>query len=285
MSAPALERLGLQGRSGLGSSPSCSKAGLAFDRLAPAYDSLWTESLVGRAQRAAVWRKTQRVFRAGDHLLELNCGTGEDAFFFTRAGLTITACDASLGMIHRAQERQSREDPERAVCFVHLASEDLARAAGLPPFDGIFSNFSGLNCVRDLPALGSVLRSLLPHGASMLLCVSSRVCLWEMAYHLRHGQVRKAMRRLSGVSNAILHGHEFPVYYPTLEQWRSAFRPGFQLRSATGIGVAVPPSYLEEWSAEHPKVLSFLELVDTHVNTWPGLRAWGDHVLLHFEAV
>ncbi|MEI9974049.1 MAG: hypothetical protein WDO73_19560 [Ignavibacteriota bacterium] len=37
-----------------------------FERLAVRYDELWTETAIGRAQRNAVWRAVDRLFRAGD---------------------------------------------------------------------------------------------------------------------------------------------------------------------------------------------------------------------------
>ena len=37
----------------------------AFDRMAPRYDDLWTNTDVGRLQREAVWRHIDPLFRAG----------------------------------------------------------------------------------------------------------------------------------------------------------------------------------------------------------------------------
>lgn len=258
---------------------------LAFDRLAPAYDALWTRSAVGRAQRKVVWRRAMRVFKPGDHLLELNCGTGEDALFLARAGFTITACDASIGMINQARKRHAAEDPDCAIGLVHLASEELAQLAQPQFVDGVFSNFSGLNCVGDLPALARVLRRRVVHGAPLLLCVSTRFCLWEIAFHSLQGQWRKGFRRCGGRSEASLDGLRFPVYYPTLAHWRRAFSPGFRLRAVTGVGITVPPSYVEGWSIRHPRALAALVQLDRVLCALPVLRCSGDHMLLHLEAI
>ena len=260
-------------------------AGAAFDTLAPGYDALWTRSVIGRSQRSLVWREALRVFQPGSHILELNCGTGEDALFLARAGMQVTACDASHGMIREAETRKAAEDPDAAIRFLPIASEDVAQIPAPRHFDGVFSNFSGLNCVRDLPALAGVLHTRLAPGAPLLLCLSTRFCLWEMAFYLLQGKPRKAFRRCGGVSEANLHGLRFPVYYPTLLQVRRAFSPGFRLRSVRAVGLAVPPSYLEACSTRHPRLFAALERLDRALCSLPGLRVLGDHMLLHLETV
>ena len=70
-------------------------AGAAFDRIAPDYDRRFTDSLIGRAQRDAVWKVLTRTFRRDDKILELNCGTGEDAIYLASNGISVVALDAS----------------------------------------------------------------------------------------------------------------------------------------------------------------------------------------------
>ena len=66
-----------------------SIAGEAFDTLAESYDTIFTSTIIGRSQRSVVWAKAAAVFRAGDRVLELNCGTGEDALFLARRGVAL----------------------------------------------------------------------------------------------------------------------------------------------------------------------------------------------------
>ncbi|HTF69211.1 MAG TPA: methyltransferase domain-containing protein, partial [Edaphobacter sp.] len=82
-----------------------SAAGAAFDRIAQDYDQKFTDSLIGRAQRDAVWKVLRRTFRTNDNILELNCGTGEDAIFLASNGISVFALDASPQMISRAEQR------------------------------------------------------------------------------------------------------------------------------------------------------------------------------------
>jgi hypothetical protein len=49
-----------------------SETVLAFDRLAAKYDDMFTRSMVGRAQRQAVWDVLLATIEPGSHILELN---------------------------------------------------------------------------------------------------------------------------------------------------------------------------------------------------------------------
>ncbi len=260
-------------------------ATVAFDSIAGRYDALFTDSSIGRAQRTAVWREALRVFQPGHRVLELNCGTGEDALFLASRGIGVCACDASPGMIYQAQERKAAEAPSSPIDFLILRTEHIDSLAASGQFDGVFSNFSGLNCVEDLARTAASLSRLVRPGANLLLCVFTRFCLWEVAHYAARGDLHRAFRRCRGSAQVNLDGHLLSVHYPTLRSIRKWFAPMFRLRGVTGIGVAVPPSYLEPWAQKHPDLLRKCEAIDHVVSRWPGARVIGDHMLLHFEKV
>lgn len=257
----------------------------AFDSLAPSYDSLFTFSAVGQAQRDAVWKYVLSVFRPGAHILELNCGTGVDALFMVNAGLRVTACDASPRMTEVARKRMAVANEPRSARFLTLASEELHKLPKERCFDGVFSNFAGLNCVRDLSIVAQQAALRLKPGATLLLCFLSRFCLWEIVYYLLRGRPREAFRRCGGVSVARVGSVSFPVFYPTLSELRHIFTPDFRLVSVIGVGITVTPSYLEPWISRHPSLLRYMKAIDDLIRTLPGLSLLGDHMLLHLEKV
>jgi len=258
-------------------------ASAAFDGMADAYDATFTDSLIGRSQRNVVWLALENTFRPGDRVLELNCGTGEDALFLAKRGVSVLACDASVRMISVAQHRKIREAPGSCLQFRVLKNEDIDTLTAVDRFDGVLSNFSGLNCVQHLPAVARTLADLVKPRGAAVLCLSTRVCLWEIAWYGLRGNLKKAFRRLPGATVATLNGIPVPVWYPTIARVRRAFSPSFRLRSIRAVGLFVPPSYAEPWIERHQQALKSFEALDRVFGTWPGFRGVGDHVLLQFE--
>jgi hypothetical protein len=106
-----------------------------------------------------------------------------------------------------------------------------------------------------------------------------------MIWYLLHGQVRKAFRRVSGMATARVGEFTVKVQYPTLRALKRMFSSHFVLRSCTGIGVAVPPSYVEPVMRKYPRLLSLLGRIDKRIARLPWFRTIGDHMLIHFERV
>lgn len=257
-------------------------AGAAFDSIADQYDELFTKSLVGRAQRGVVWRVVDRTFSPGEKILELNCGTGEDALHLAQRGVNVVACDASSRMVEVARQKAALS-PGISAAFHRLQTERVMAIGFRGPFDGLLSNFAGLNCVQDLADIADQLASLLRPGAPAILCLSTRYCLWEIVSNGLQGRWKKAFRRCSGRARANLGGIDISVTYPTVREMRRLLSPWFRLRSVTAVGLAVPPSYMEAWCGRHPHIFRILTRLDELLRSCPGLRGLGDHVLLVFE--
>lgn len=254
-----------------------------FNLLADTYDEIFTRSLIGQAQRAQVWRVLEQVFSSGRRVLEINCGTGEDALFLSRQGISVLACDSSPKMISVAKSRKAAEAPNASLEFHLLPTEQLGQLWS-EQFDGAFSNFGGLNCVEDLGGVAAELAKLLQPEAPLILCLANRSCAWEMIWYGLHGNWKKAFRRLrrNGVE-AWLGSARVHVWYPRVRELGRTFSPWFRLKSYRGIGVCAPPSYLEHWVRRHTSFLHTCEKLDGAISQWPVFRSIGDHVLLHFE--
>jgi ubiquinone/menaquinone biosynthesis C-methylase UbiE len=255
----------------------------AFDGIAPSYDSIFTQTSVMRAQRWIVWKIVRKTFQPGSRILEINCGTGEDAVFMARSGLSVLACDASRGMIEVAQRRKSVEGGDLPINFLAVPTEHIRRVAEPGSFDGIFSNFSGLNFVRDLRQVANDMAALTRPRARMLLCVASRICLSETLWFAAQFQMKRAARRFSGFSVEPVGDAQIEVWYRTVQDIRRQFSPFFRLYDVRAVGLCVPPYYFEPWARRHPMGMRLAATVDRVFQRVPLLRALGDHVLLCFE--
>jgi len=259
-----------------------------FDAIAERYDETFTSSTVGQAQRAAVWSELQKAFDPGYRVLDIGCGTGVDARFLADQGVDVVACDSSVQMLAVAGRRIAGFTESRSkgsVKLRRLAASEICALKNDAPFDGAFSNFGAVNCVEDMRRLASDLAVLLKPGASLLLCLMGPVCLWEIAWYLLHGQRLKAFRRVhrSGVEARLGDGAIVHVRYPGVGSMRRTFAPEFDLRNVRGIGVMVPPSYLEGWAKRLPGAMRVAVSADWFLGKCPGIRMVADHVLLRFE--
>ena len=256
-----------------------------FDAVAARYDQTFTTSTIGRAQRGAVWRELAKTFRSGDHILDIGCGTAVDACFLAERNIRVLACDPSSQMIDVATRRIQQRRVQKLVRPLVLRAEDIAALPSNELFDGAFSNFGALNCVDDLKGVARGLARLLKPGATAILCWMGPCCMWEMLWYLGQWNTDKAFRRFKpeGISARIANGVFVHVHYPSVTTLARAFAPEFRLKSVRGIGVAVPPSYLEPWARRHPRLLQLCEQFDSWLGPCPGIRSLGDHVLVRLQ--
>jgi ubiquinone/menaquinone biosynthesis C-methylase UbiE len=256
-----------------------------FDAVAVQYDDRFTASAVGRAQRVAVWKEVAKLFRPGDRVLEIGCGTGEDACFLAKRGVRVTACDSSSQMIAVTRRKIAGYGLQKLVSPVEIRAEHISNLRTGEPFDGAFSNFGVLNCVPDLRQLANDVASLLRPKAHAVLCWMGPTCFWEIAWYLAHGDRKRAFRRIQrdGVTARIAAAASVHVRYPSVRSVVKTFAPQFRVKSVIGVGVAVPPSYAEAWAQRHPKWMRFCEGFDAVLGRSPTVRLLGDHVLVHLQ--
>jgi ubiquinone/menaquinone biosynthesis C-methylase UbiE len=257
-----------------------------FDNIAEQYDATFTSSTIGRIQRDSVWGELKKNFHPGDRILDIGCGTGVDANFLAERGIDVVACDSSSRMLSVAQRRIAGLPQSAGSVRLHLLpAEEISNLYDDGRFDGAFSNFGAVNCVANMAKLASDLTGLLKPGANLLLCPIGPMCLWETAWYLLHGEVAKAFRRFhrAGVAARLGANEVVHVHYPSVRSIRRIFNPTFRLKTIRGIGVAVPPSYLEGWANRWPGVVRLEAEADLLLGRCPGIRMFADHVLLRFE--
>ncbi|MBN1262717.1 MAG: class I SAM-dependent methyltransferase, partial [Anaerolineae bacterium] len=167
----------------------------AFDGVAGDYDAAYGPD--GNAVMTWMRRESLAVLEAtfpvGSRLLELGCGTGEEAVHLARAGRTVLATDVSprMAAITAAKARDAGVDLQG----VALPASGIAALHPGTPFDGVYASFGGLNCEPDLGAVARGLERLVRPGGAFVTSVMSRYCLFEVVWYLAHGRPGRAFRR------------------------------------------------------------------------------------------
>jgi SAM-dependent methyltransferase len=251
----------------------------AFDALALDYDRSFTATPIGMLMRRVVWRRCVACFAPGARILEMNCGTGEDAVYLAQSGARVLATDASQAMLEIAALKAARAGVADRVSTLPLDFHSLG-SLGADGFDGLLSNFGGLNCLEDPRQLRRPLAARLRPGAAALLCVMGPCVPWEWCWFMLRGQPDKAFRRLrrGGVA---WRGQR--IYYPTIGSLRRALAPDFQATRVAAIGALLPPTYAAAWSRRWPQWLSRLDRWERRFETLPPLPWLADHYLLELR--
>ena len=200
-------------------------------------------------------------------------------------GIHVLACDASKEMISVARRKLTVPVAQDHVDFRVLAIEEMSEVEAADLYDGVLSNFAGLNCVADLRLVVHDLARLVKPCGRVVLCLFGRFCLWEILWYAIHGDLKKAFRRVrgKGVIASLAPGHTVFIGYPSVRSLQQDFAAHFRLVSWKGTGVLVPPSYLEQWAVRFPGLFAVAAWIDPILGRSRGLLCLADHVVVVLE--
>ncbi len=252
-----------------------------FDIHAQNYDAAFTHSSIGKAQRESVYSYLTKELDTANHLsiLELNCGTGEDANYFHQKGHQVIATDISEEMLAVAKEKY----PEIRFQIVDITT--MKPSTFDQKFDVIFSNFGGLNCLSNsqLHDFLKTSETLLAHQGKLIMVIMPKNTLWERFYFLLKLQFQKAFRRnTKEVVYANVESVEVPTWYYNPKDLTNFAKMYTKPINIKPIGIAIPPSYLEPYFKKRPL---FMKLLIT-LESWfqhPFWAKYADHFLISFE--
>lgn len=256
----------------------------AFDAAAPDYDRA-TDGALFRLQRRLAHRLLLRWLPARARVLEIGCGTGVDAVFLASHGREVIACDPSPEMQRLAERRAHAAGLSDRVRVLDCGLETLPSlldAVDIAGVDAIVSNFGALNCVESLAPLTRLVSCRLRPGGAVVLGLLNDRCLWERAYFTITGRRALAARRHNGP--VPVSGIDVPTWYHGLDAVGAALGPGVTRTHVRGLGVLVPPPYLEpRWQQVPSPIGALVAAADRVASRLPGLRVAGDHVLARWE--
>jgi SAM-dependent methyltransferase len=261
----------------------------AFDALATGYDETFTDTQIGRYLRQRVHARLDQHFHAGDHVLELGCGTGEDALYLASRGLRVTATDVSERMLDIARAK-TRSNALVSVERVDLRELTLTPLPPLPQregelYDGVFSNFGPLNCLEDWRPLAEWLAQRVRPGGVAAFGVMSPLCLWEMGWHGLHLDFKTATRRLrkSTSFQADENAKPIAIRYPTVGRITRDFGPWFRRVHVEGVGLFLPPSDAFGVVEKRPRMLRLLTALEERFVRYGALAMLADHYWIEFQ--
>ncbi len=259
-----------------------------FDHVASTYDQSFTHSQIGKLQRASVMEYMDAILPTDKSLriLELNCGTGEDAIHFANKGHHVTATDLSEEMVMVTNQKVVENGLGNLVEIFAMDMRNISKVNLKGGFDLIFSNFGGLNClsVQELKNLSNDLSPLMNSGGRLVAVVMPKSCLWENFYFAAKLEWGKVFRRNTNKMLPVNVGtHDIPTWYFSPEEINSIFSGNFRKVAQKPIGFTVPPSYMEPFFRNRKKALNVLSSIENNINGIVGLASFSDHFLIDLK--
>lgn len=198
-----------------------------------------------------------------------------------RRGYRVHATDLSAGMIAEIEQKIIRYDLHDKLTVQQCSFTELERVqAG--PFDAVYSNAGGLNCVDDLTRVTRHLPRLLRPGGIVTWVIMPPICPWELAVTLKDVRVGSRRLRRGGVL-ANVEGVEFMTWYFSPRRVRRAFGPQFQQLRLEGLLVVTPPADNKTFARRFPRLYKALVRLDDRLSQWPPFNHWGDFFILSMQ--
>jgi SAM-dependent methyltransferase len=256
----------------------------AFDAAAGSYDDNFSFSQTGMQQRKRVYYFLDKKIAAlaGKNILELNCGTGEDAIWMAENGSTVTATDLSANMIAMLEKKLAQQ-PQLRVKTMQCGFDEVKEKSAGSSYDFVLSNFGGLNCISSeaLERLSAQLHSITNDGASIALVIMSKKCWWENWYFwLKGSRKDSSRRRQPGPVTVNIEGNNQLVWYYNPADIEKAFSAAFTKLYTRPVGLFLPPSYMEGYFSKRKGLLKLLNGFEKLFARFSFLSAYADHFLI-----
>ncbi|HVS93570.1 MAG TPA: class I SAM-dependent methyltransferase [Mucilaginibacter sp.] len=256
-------------------------AARAFTGQSGIFDELYGTDTIIAYKRQRVRSHVLQLLAPGSNILELNCGTGEDALFFAGKGHHVHATDLSEGMLGQLERKVRMHGMDSVISFERCSYTDLPRLKEKGPYDLIFSNFAGLNCTGELDKVLASFSPLLKPAGIVTLVILPKFCLWETMLVFK-GKFRTASRRFFSKSGrkARVEENYFKCWYYNPSYVIKNLKESFELIGVEGLCTVVPPSYIEGFAKKRPKTYNFLKNREDKLKyRWPW-RFIGDYYII-----
>ncbi len=250
----------------------------SFDKAAANYDATFTHTEIGQLQRALVYAELSKHLTSVKNILEINCGTGEDAIWLAKQNFNVTATDIASKMIEVAQSKGNFNN-------LHFKTADINSIAATfknEKFDLLFSNFGGLNCLSK-PELENFLAhidSVLTEKGKLALVIMPKNTLWERFYFLAKAQFKNISRRKKESVIVPVDGENVTTYYYNPKDIVNLANANFETIAVKPVGFFVPPSYLEGYFKNKKGLLRFLNRGEQGIKNASSLSKYADHYLI-----
>ncbi|MCC6369572.1 MAG: class I SAM-dependent methyltransferase [Bacteroidia bacterium] len=251
-----------------------------FDSSAHNYDVEFTQTPIGSMQRNRVYKFLRPLLSLQTKLLEINCGTGQDAINMAPFVSSIMATDISQPMIEIAEKKRMHAKLNNVsfkcidINVLHLGLNNK--------FDLLLSNFGGLNCLseKELRAFSNNIEPFISEQGQLALVIMGKKCWIENLWYLLRKDARYKRRNTKKGLHTKINDSTFYTYYYSPEEIGLIFSSHFQIKKVRPIGLFIPPSYLNPFFTNKAWLLKTLYFFEKLFGRLAFLSNYSDHYLI-----
>ena len=259
-----------------------------FDTIAQTYDQDFTLSRAGILQRDVVINYLDKHLPAHHpfHILELGCGTGEDAVDLAGKGHNVIATDISAQMIEQSKKKASRAKLSGQLQFEILDMQQLGQKHYGTLFNLIYTNFGALNCLSE-EKLADLFKSAadnLEREGRFIGVVMPRYCFWESIYFILKGRWSEVFRRRKRDGVPVRLGTSLSrTWYYSPRDIRRLSGKYFEMIRLRPVGFFLPPSYLDPFFNRKLSLLNILKKMEKSISGCSLLSGSSDHFIFELK--
>lgn len=242
--------------------------------MAASYDGTFGQAPAGRLFRFRLAERMMSGIGPGSRVLDIGCGTGEDAWWLAGQGYSVVGIDESPRMVEAARAKSSRSgmDIEFQCRSLQVFASEGRK------FDAVISNFGALNCVPLMEWTEIVPRLLNPGGRGFVVLMGDR----PLPERLRTGWGTGPAR--AHESPVAVGGLPVTVHYESVPTIRAALERTARVDHIEAMGCLVPGPGFAAFPRRQPLLTGLLAMGESVLRTAPWWRDAGDHTLFEFSA-
>lgn len=246
-----------------------------FSEASPIYDQKVLSNFINVNIRRQEMKLLLRLSVNRNRILEIGCGTGEEASAFIRStGKPLTCIDISSGMISAATSKMEKYGISNLFTSYNIAARNSAAIGSV--FDLIYSFNGAMNTEPDIRGMIESIGRITRKGSIVMVTVRNKFCLGERIVYALAGRGKMLPDRRGDFVEVEVAGNRIRSRYYDSQEIRSFFEDSFTLRKIRGHAVVLPP-YLAD--RIRGKILRRIVCrLDDILSVLPFFRRMGDEV-------
>ncbi len=250
-----------------------------FSEASSIYDKKILSNFINVNIRASEMSILLKHSKTGMKVLEIGCGTGEEAGQFIReTGNEIVCLDVSDGMINFARNKMEKLGISDKFTSVKRPASEIGLIGDC--FDLIYSFNGALNTEPRIRESANGIYNSLKNNGVLIFSIRNRRCLGEFLLYFILGKNERIRDRLGETTYVEVVGKKVKSQYYSPNEILSIFER-FKLIQKKGLAIILPPYLAEKISSRFVKrLVTFLENV---LSSLPFFSSLGDEVIYVFR--